>query len=70
MTPDWKADKSLNWLDTWKAMEKVYQAHPEKVKAIGARLHEWLQELFSNHRLQVYQTCRSPISRIYSKSPL
>jgi glycerol 2-dehydrogenase (NADP+) len=39
MTSDWKADKSLNWLDTWKAMEKVYQAHPEKVKAIGARLH-------------------------------
>jgi glycerol 2-dehydrogenase (NADP+) len=35
MTKDWKADKSLSWLDTWKAMEKVYQAHPEKVKAIG-----------------------------------
>jgi len=35
MTLEWKADKSLNWLDTWKAMEKVYQAHPEKVKAIG-----------------------------------
>ncbi|KAF8270476.1 Aldo/keto reductase [Lactarius quietus] len=33
--PDWKADKSLNWLDTWKAMEKVYKEHPEKVKAIG-----------------------------------
>ena len=39
MTKDWKADKSRNWLDTWKAMEKVYQTHPEKVKAIGARLH-------------------------------
>ncbi|KAI9465303.1 Aldo/keto reductase [Lactarius psammicola] len=35
MTPDWKADKSLNWIDTWKEMEKVYLAHPEKVKAIG-----------------------------------
>ncbi|TFL04713.1 NADP-dependent oxidoreductase domain-containing protein [Pterulicium gracile] len=29
------ADKSLNWLDTWKGMEKVYKAHPDKVKAIG-----------------------------------
>ncbi|KAH9036154.1 NADP-dependent oxidoreductase domain-containing protein [Lactarius pseudohatsudake] len=35
MTPDWKADKSLSWIDTWKEMEKVYLAHPEKVKAIG-----------------------------------
>ncbi|KAI0066808.1 Aldo/keto reductase [Artomyces pyxidatus] len=35
MTTDGKADKSLNWLDTWKEMEKVYKAHPEKVKAIG-----------------------------------
>lgn len=25
----------LNWLDTWKGMEKVYKAHPDKVKAIG-----------------------------------
>ncbi|KAF8235032.1 Aldo/keto reductase [Tricholoma matsutake] len=30
-----KADKSLDWLDTWKAMEKVYKAHPDKLKAIG-----------------------------------
>ncbi|KAI0251170.1 Aldo/keto reductase [Lactifluus subvellereus] len=35
MTKDWKADKSLNWIDTWKEMERVYRAHPEKVKAIG-----------------------------------
>lgn len=30
-----KADKSLDWLDTWKTMEKLYQAHPDKLKAIG-----------------------------------
>ena len=24
-----------DWLDTWKSMEAVYAAHPEKVKAIG-----------------------------------
>jgi len=35
MTVDGKADKSHNWIDTWLAMEKIYKAHPEKVKAIG-----------------------------------
>ncbi|KAI9508535.1 Aldo/keto reductase [Russula earlei] len=35
MTKDWKADKSLNWLDTWRDMEKVYREHPDKIKAIG-----------------------------------
>jgi glycerol 2-dehydrogenase (NADP+) len=35
MTNDWKADKSLNWLDTWRDIENVYRKHPEKVKAIG-----------------------------------
>ncbi|KAI0002167.1 Aldo/keto reductase [Russula compacta] len=35
MTKDYKADKSLNWLDTWRKLEKVYREHPEKVKAIG-----------------------------------
>jgi hypothetical protein len=38
MTKDWKADKSLNWLDTWRSIEKVYREHPEKVKAIGVHL--------------------------------
>jgi len=35
MTKDWKADKTGNWLDTWRSMEKVYREHPNKVKAIG-----------------------------------
>ncbi|KAI0261248.1 Aldo/keto reductase [Gloeopeniophorella convolvens] len=35
MTKDFKADKSVSWLDTWKSLEKVYTEHPEKVKAIG-----------------------------------
>jgi len=30
-----KADKSLDWLDTWKTMEQLYLAHPDKLKAIG-----------------------------------
>ncbi|KZT70056.1 Aldo/keto reductase [Daedalea quercina L-15889] len=28
-------DRSLNWLDTWKGMEAVFRAHPDKVRAIG-----------------------------------
>jgi glycerol 2-dehydrogenase (NADP+) len=28
-------DKTKNWLDTWKQMERVYRAHPDKLKAIG-----------------------------------
>jgi glycerol 2-dehydrogenase (NADP+) len=35
MTPEYKADKSVDWLDTWKSMEKLYKAHPDKLKAIG-----------------------------------
>lgn len=29
------ANKSLDWLDTYKKMEEIHQAHPEIVKAIG-----------------------------------
>jgi glycerol 2-dehydrogenase (NADP+) len=36
MTRDGKnADKSIDWLDTWKHMERLYKAHPDKIKAIG-----------------------------------
>jgi hypothetical protein len=38
MTDEWKADKSLNWLDTWREIENVYRKHPEKIKAIGMHL--------------------------------
>ncbi|KAI0941978.1 hypothetical protein AcV7_002528 [Taiwanofungus camphoratus] len=34
-TKDGKPDREHNWIDTWKSMEKIYKAHPEKVKAIG-----------------------------------
>ncbi|TFK80923.1 Aldo/keto reductase [Polyporus arcularius HHB13444] len=41
------ADKEWDWRDTWKAMEKVYKEHPEKVKAIGVSNFsvKYLQEL-------------------------
>jgi hypothetical protein len=29
------ADKTVDWLDTWKSMEKLYEANPDKIKAIG-----------------------------------
>lgn len=35
MTKDGQADKEHDWLDTWKTMEDLYLAHPEKLKAIG-----------------------------------
>ncbi|KAF7290947.1 Aldo-keto reductase [Mycena chlorophos] len=30
-----KADFTHDWLDTWKNMERLYKAHPDKLKAIG-----------------------------------
>jgi len=30
-----KPDKEWDWLDTWKAMEKIYEENKDKVKAIG-----------------------------------
>jgi glycerol 2-dehydrogenase (NADP+) len=35
MTRDGQPDKGHDWLDTWKTMEDLYLAHPEKLKAIG-----------------------------------
>lgn len=35
MTKEGKPDKEIDWLDTWKEMERVFKAHPDKVKAIG-----------------------------------
>jgi len=35
MTREGGPDHSIDWLDTWKAMEKLYQEHPEKLRAIG-----------------------------------
>lgn len=43
-------DRSIEWLDTWKTMEKIYKAHPEKVKAIGVSNFcvDWLKHLLAN----------------------
>ncbi|KAJ7015970.1 NADP-dependent oxidoreductase domain-containing protein [Mycena alexandri] len=29
------ADKSHDWIDTWKDMERLYKTHPDKIRAIG-----------------------------------
>ncbi|RXW25804.1 hypothetical protein EST38_g31 [Candolleomyces aberdarensis] len=34
MHPDETPDKTLDWLNTWKEMAKLYKAHPEKLRAI------------------------------------
>ncbi|KAL0959923.1 hypothetical protein HGRIS_011588 [Hohenbuehelia grisea] len=35
MTKEGGPDHSIDWLDTWKAMEKLYLENPDKLKAIG-----------------------------------
>ncbi|TDL25187.1 Aldo keto reductase [Rickenella mellea] len=42
-------DRSIDWIDTWKEMEKVYKDHPDKVKAIGVSNFsvEYLEKLLA-----------------------
>ncbi|KAJ7598850.1 Aldo keto reductase [Mycena floridula] len=35
MTVDGQPDKSVDWVNTWKEMEVIYKANPDKIKAIG-----------------------------------
>jgi len=35
MTSDYKPNFDIDWMNTWKAMEKLYEANRDKVKAIG-----------------------------------
>lgn len=53
MTKDGKADKSIDWLNTWHEMEKIYKAYPEKVKAIGVSNFsvEYLERLIANSEI-------------------
>lgn len=38
-----KADKSLDWLDAWKDMEKIYETQKDKVRAIGTHIPAFTQ---------------------------
>ncbi|KAI0783812.1 NADP-dependent oxidoreductase domain-containing protein [Abortiporus biennis] len=55
MTKSGEADKSINWIDTWKAFQKIYKAHPEKVKAIGVSniSIDFFEELFKDPEVTV-----------------
>ena len=37
MTKEDGPDFDHDWLQTWKDMEALYKAHPDKIKAIGTR---------------------------------
>jgi len=49
------ADASVDWLDTWKTMEKLYKAHPDKLKAIGVSNFsvEYLKRLLNDPEVTV-----------------
>ncbi|CEL59661.1 Protein GCY OS=Saccharomyces cerevisiae (strain ATCC 204508 / S288c) GN=GCY1 PE=1 SV=1 [Rhizoctonia solani AG-1 IB] len=50
---DGKADKSLDWLNAWKQMEKIYETQRDKVKAIGVSNFsvEFLQRLLKEGKI-------------------
>jgi len=52
MTRDGKADKSHDWIDTWRSMEELYRDYPEKIKAIGVSnvSLEYMKKLLSDDR--------------------
>ncbi|KAF5379086.1 hypothetical protein D9615_005917 [Tricholomella constricta] len=54
MTPGSKGPvQGIDWLNTWKSMEKLYKAHPEKLKAIGVSNFsvEFLERLLANSEI-------------------
>lgn len=50
MTSDGKPDRGISYKDTWKKMEAIYKAHPDKVKAIGVSNFsvKYLEELLKD----------------------
>ncbi|CAK5274804.1 unnamed protein product [Mycena citricolor] len=60
------ADKSKDWLDAWKSMEKLYKAHPDKLKAIGVsnfsvkfmeRLLEVAEVIPAVNQIELHPSC-------------
>jgi len=35
LTKEWKPDRGVDWLDTYKEVEKLHKENPDKIKAIG-----------------------------------
>ena len=69
MTNDWKADKSLNWLDTWREIENVYRKHPEKIKAIGMHLSLEIFALLSGYASNRCLQCLGGLPRGFTQAP-
>lgn len=62
-------DKSKDWLDTWKEMERVYKAHPDKLKAIGVSNFSvpYLERLLKEatvvpavNQIELHPSCHQP----------
>lgn len=53
MTSDGKADRSFDWLNTWKTMENLYKEYPDKLKAIGISNFsvKYLERLLANSNI-------------------
>ncbi|KAJ7792955.1 Aldo keto reductase [Mycena olivaceomarginata] len=62
------ADKTHDWLDTWKSMEALYKAHPDKLRAIGVSNFsvEFLERLLAAaevvpavNQIEIHPSCPS-----------
>ncbi|CAE6401405.1 unnamed protein product [Rhizoctonia solani] len=74
-----KADKSLDWINTWKQMEKIYKTQRDKVKAIGVsnvsvefleRLLKEAQVIPAVNQTDVIELCREKGITLTAYSPL
>ncbi|KAG8821132.1 hypothetical protein FRB91_002577 [Serendipita sp. 411] len=60
-------DKSIDWLDTWKEMERIFKSNPDKLKAIGIsnfsvpyleRLLEVAKIVPAVNQIELHPACR------------
>ncbi|KAF8622015.1 hypothetical protein AX15_007335 [Amanita polypyramis BW_CC] len=53
MIHDCKPDKSIDWLDTWRTMEKLYRQYPDKIKTISVSnfSNKFLKRLLDNSEI-------------------
>lgn len=76
MTKDGNADFSKDWLDTWKGMERVFNVHSDKVKAIGVSNFSvtFLQRLLKEatvvpavNQIELHPSCPQEEERAFCK---
>jgi glycerol 2-dehydrogenase (NADP+) len=67
MTKDYGPDRTIDWLDTWKAMEGLYRKYPDKLKAIGnVAQHVYFRSAALNYLIATLWIQVSPMSRFHS----